>query len=63
MISFHFHGELGNNLFQLATCLNTCITHNSEYECLNTRETWVTKPLEINSLFDYDFKLKDKFFT
>ena len=60
MISFHFHGELGNNLFQLATCLNTCITHNSEYECLNTRETWVTKPLEINSLFDYDFKLKDK---
>jgi hypothetical protein len=58
MITCKFAGELGNNLFQLATLLSLSKSHNYEYVIPSTREFWNAcnnDTLEFNRLFDYNF--------
>lgn len=61
MITTTFHGELGNNLFQLAALLNLKDELNLNYELLNTRDSWVSsfRPLEIQNLFENKFNFVD----
>jgi hypothetical protein len=57
MVTSIFHGELGNNLFQLAAILSLKEELKVNYELLNTRDSWVSsfRPLEIKNLFEYEF--------
>ena len=58
MITCKFVGELGNNLFQLATLLNIHVTMNIDYCIPNHRIYWNDKninTLEFPKLFNYEF--------
>ena len=63
MITTYFQGELGNNIFQLATLLSLKEKYGLEYELLNVRDCWVSnneRPLEIQNLFEYNFNFVNK---
>ena len=58
MITCKFVGELGNNLFQLATLLNIHVTMNIDYCIPNHRIYWNDNninTLEFPQLFNYEF--------
>jgi hypothetical protein len=63
MVTTHFHGELGNNIFQLAALLTYKDVMQKEYEIVRHRESWVAsfRPLEIENLFEYKFNINDTY--
>lgn len=63
MISAILHGELGNNLFQLACLLALKEKMNVDYELLNERDSWVSsfRPLEIKDLFEHKFNFSNNY--
>ena len=63
MISTILHGELGNNLFQLAALLALKDSMQVDYEVVNQRDSWVSsfRPLEISNLFETKFNLVDSY--
>lgn len=63
MISTILHGELGNNLFQLAALLSTKDAMQVDYEIINERDSWVSsfRPLELNELFENKLNLVNSY--
>lgn len=63
MLTTIFHGELGNNIFQLAALLARKDEMNTSYEIVNKRESWVSsfRPLEIKDLFENKFNFVDEY--
>ena len=63
MITAIFHGELGNNIFQLAALLALKEEMGVSYEIINKRDSWVSsfRPLEIKSLFETQFNFVDDY--
>lgn len=63
MITTIFHGELGNNIFQLAALLALKEEINVPYEIVNKRDSWVSsfRPLEIKNLFATEFSFVDDY--
>ena len=63
MITTIFHGELGNNIFQLAALLSLKEEINVPYEIVNKRDSWVSsfRPLEIKNLFATEFSFVDDY--
>lgn len=61
MVTTYFHGELGNNIFQLAALLSFKDRFGFDYEIIRQRESWVNsfRPLEIERLFEYKFNMND----
>lgn len=62
MITCNFSGELGNNLFQLATLINLSKQYNYEYCIPDYRNFWnssINNKLEINELFSHKFEYKN----
>jgi hypothetical protein len=63
MISAIFHGELGNNIFQLAALLALKDEMGISYEIINKRDSWVSsfRPLEIKNIFATEFNFVDDY--
>ena len=63
MITAIFHGELGNNIFQLAALLALKDEMGVSYEIINKRDSWVSsfRPLEIKNLFATEFNFVDEY--
>ena len=63
MLTGIFHGELGNNIFQLAALLALKDEMGVPYEIVNKRDSWVSsfRPLEIKNLFAYQFNFVDEY--
>jgi len=64
MITSRLHGELGNNLFQLATCLSIKDAINVDYEISASRHCWISnedRPIEVSKLFSHKFNFVNSY--
>lgn len=63
MITADFLGELGNNLFQLATVISLSERHNVPFTVVEDRNCYVSikdRPVEIRTMFDYEYTFSSK---
>jgi len=54
-----FIGELGNNLFQLATLINLSKKYNKPFKLINNRDCYISikdRPLELQAMFEYGYE-------
>ena len=62
MISSYFHGEMGNNMFQLAAALGHAqkLDVETEFSYWRNYKVSITEyPLELPTMFDYTFNFKE----
>lgn len=62
MITCKFIGELGNNLFQIATLISLSKKYNYDYCIPDFRSYWnekINNKLELDNLFDYKFNYQN----